>query len=277
MPIVTFTSDVGMEDFITAAVKGQLLQANPSFTIIDITHNLSPFNFLRTAYVCKNAIKNFPVGSFHLILVNVFDEKTDHLLIAEHNGHYIGCADNGLLTMVLEELPQKVVALPLQSNRQNNMMYYAEVFAKAIHALDNGKKIEELGNVEVSINVKNPLKPTLGPNWIEGQIIFIDNFENVVVNISKEEFEEQREGRNFKISFRRDDEIDKISETYADVQQGEKLALFNSAGYLEIAINKGNAAGLLGLQGYSEKQQQSLAAQDFNRLFIYQTVKIFFQ
>lgn len=251
MPIVTFTSDVGMEDFITAAVKGQLLQANPSFTIIDITHNLSPFNFLRTAYVCKNAIKNFPVGSFHLILVNVFDEKTDHLLIAEHNGHYIGCADNGLLTMVLEELPQKVVALPLQSNRQNNMMYYAEVFAKAIHALDNGKKIEELGNVEVSINVKNPLKPTLGPNWIEGQIIFIDNFENVVVNISKEEFEEQRKGRNFKISFRRDDEIDKISETYADVQQGEKLALFNSAGYLEIAINKGNAAGLLGLQGYS--------------------------
>lgn len=277
MPIVTFTSDVGMEDFITAAVKGQLLQANPSFTIIDITHNLSPFNFLRTAYVCKNAIKNFPVGSFHLILVNVFDEKTDHLLIAEHNGHYIGCADNGLLTMVLEELPQKVVALPLQINRQNNMMYYAEVFAKAIHALDNGKKIEELGNVEVSINVKNPLKPTLGPNWIEGQIIFIDNFENVVVNISKEEFEEQRKGRNFKISFRRDDEIDKISETYADVQQGEKLALFNSAGYLEIAINKGNAAGLLGLQGYSEKQQQSLAAQDFNRLFIYQTVKIFFQ
>lgn len=277
MPIVTFTSDVGMEDFITAAVKGQLLQANPSFTIIDITHNLSPFNFLRTAYVCKNAIKNFPVGSFHLILVNVFDEKTDHLLIAEHNGHYIGCADNGLLTMVLEELPQKVVALPLQSNRQNNMMYYAEVFAKVIHAFDNGKKIEELGNVEVSINVKNPLKPTLGPNWIEGQIIFIDNFENVVVNISKEEFEEQRKGRNFKISFRRDDEIDKISETYADVQQGEKLALFNSAGYLEIAINKGNAAGLLGLQGYSEKQQQSLAAQDFNRLFIYQTVKIFFQ
>ncbi len=145
MPIVTFTSDVGMEDFITAAVKGQLLQANPSFTIIDITHNLSPFNFLRTAYVCKNAIKNFPVGSFHLILVNVFDEKTDHLLIAEHNGHYIGCADNGLLTMVLEELPQKVVALPLQSNRQNNMMYYAEVFAKAIHALDNGKKNRRAG------------------------------------------------------------------------------------------------------------------------------------
>ena len=73
------------------------------------------------------------------------------------------------------------------------------------------------------------------------------------------------------------DEIDKISETYADVQQGEKLALFNAAGYLEIAINKGNAAGLLGLQGFSERQHQSIQSQDFKKLFIYQTVKIFFQ
>ena len=87
MAIVTFTSDVGTGDFVTAAVKGQLLHANPSFTIIDITHNLSPFNFFRTAYVCKNAIKNFPPGSFHLILVNVFDEKPHHLLLAQHNDH----------------------------------------------------------------------------------------------------------------------------------------------------------------------------------------------
>ena len=64
--------------------------------------------------------------------------------------------------------------------------------------------------------------------------------------------------------------IEKISETYADVTEGEKLALFNAAGYLEIAINKGNAAGLFGLQGYSEKQVQS------NRLF-YQMVKVYFE
>jgi S-adenosylmethionine hydrolase len=66
--------------------------------------------------------------------------------------------------------------------------------------------------------------------------------------------------------------IERISETYADVPEGEKLALFNSAGYLEIAINKGNAAGLLGLQGYSEKQSAHLQ----NRLF-YQTIRIFFE
>ena len=91
---------------------------------------------------------------------------------------------------------------------------------------------------------KNPLRPAVGDDWIDGQIIFIDNFENVIVNITRHEFEELRKGRGFKINFKRDEVIDHISETYADVPEGEKLALFNSAGYLEIAINKGNAAGL---------------------------------
>ena len=76
----------------------------------------------------------------------------------------------------------------------------------------------------------------------------------MVVNITREEFEEQRKGRSFKIVFKRDEVIEKISETYADVQEGEKLALFNSAGYLEIAINKGNAAGLLACRAIPKNQ-----------------------
>ena len=276
MPILTLTSDIGEQDFLAGAIKGQLLQANTGFTIVDITHALSPFNYPQAAYICRNAIRNFAPGSFHLILVNMFDEKPEHLLLAEHNGHYIGCADNGLLTMVLEEVPQKVVALPLGKVDQKNTLYCINVFGKAFNEIISGKTIDEVGDASVSIAVKNPLKPLLGNNWIEGQIIFIDNFENVIVNISKEDFEEQRKGRSFTIVFKRDEVIDKISETYADVPEGEKLALFNSAGYLEIAINKGNAAGLFGLQGYSEKQQQGQQNYFSNRLF-YQTVKVFFE
>ncbi|MEO5649506.1 MAG: SAM hydroxide adenosyltransferase, partial [Ginsengibacter sp.] len=121
---------------------------------------------------------------------------------------------------------------------------------------------------------KNPLRPLLGPKYIEGQIIFIDNFENVIINITKEEFEEQRRGRSFKIVFKRDEIIDKISETYADVNESEKLALFNSANYLEIAVNKGNAAGLFGLEGYAEKQ--NMQTQYLQNRLLYQTVKIYF-
>lgn len=276
MPLLTLTSDIGNQDFMPAAIKGQLLQATNDIEIIDVTHLLSPFNYPQAAYVCRNAIKNFPGGTFHLILINMFDEKLDHLLLAEHNGHYIACADNGLLTMILEEVPQKVVALALEKSQPKNTLYCINIFAKAFNELQAGKALEEIGDPTVSIKVKNPLKPLLGNNWIEGQIIFIDNFENVIVNISKEEFEEQRKGRSFTLIFKRDEEIDKISETYADVAEGEKLALFNSAGYLEIAINKGNAAGLFGLQGYSEKQFNAQSQLMSNRL-IYQTVKVYFQ
>ena len=276
MALITLTSDIGDQDFLVGAIKGQLLQSDKQFSIIDITHSLSPFNYPQAAYVCRNAIRNFPPGTFHLVLVNLFDEKREHVLLAEHNGQYIGCADNGLLTMILEESPQKVVALDLGKTTQKNTLFCISVFVKAFNTIASGKKIEQTGNASVAIQVKNPLKPLLGTDWIEGQIIFIDNFENVIVNINKEEFEAQRKGRSFTIVFKRDEVIDKISETYADVSEGEKLSLFNSAGYLEIAINKGNAAGLFGLQGYSEKQEQY--AQQFNnpRLF-YQMVKIYFQ
>lgn len=275
MPLLTLTSDIGHQDFLIGAVKGQLLQTNETFNVVDISHNLSPFNYPQAAYVCRNAIKNFPAGTFHLVLVNLFDERPEHMLLAEHNGQYIGCADNGLLTMILEEIPQKVVALALDKNQQKNTIYCTSIFAKAFNELSNGKKIEETGDAGISIQVKNPLRPMLGNDYIEGQIIFIDNFENVIVNINKDEFEEQRKGRSFKIVFKRDEVIDNISETYADVNEGEKLALFNSAGYLEIAINKGNAAGLLGLQSFAEKQLQQ--SQYMNSRLFYQTVKVYFE
>lgn len=276
MPILTLTSDIGQHDFLAGAVKGQLLQVVNPVTVVDITHQLSPFNYPQAAYVCRNAIKNFPPGTCHLILVNLFDEKPEYMLLAEHNGHYIGCADNGLLTMILEELPQKVVSLALDKNHQKNTLYCTTVFGKAFNEIMNGKTLDQVGDPSVSIRVKNSLRPLLGNNWIEGQIIFIDNFENVIVNITREEFEEQRRGRSFKIVFKRDEMIEKISDTYADVPEGEKLALFNSAAYLEIAINKGNAAGLFGLQGFSEKQHQA-QHQYLNNRLVYQTVKVYFE
>lgn len=276
MPILTLTSDIGLKDFLVGALKGQILQVNEHFHMVDITHQLTPFNYPQAAYVCRNAFRNFAEDSFHLVLVNLFDAKPGHLLLARHDNRYIGIADNGLLTMILEGQPDQVVALPLDKTTQKTALYYARVFAQAFTDLLSGVPMERIGDPKVNIMEKNPLRPMLGSSWIEGQIIFIDHFENVVVNITREEFEAQRRGRSFKIVFKRDEVIDKISETYADVPEGEKTALFNAAGYLEIAINKGNAAGLFGLQGYSDKQATPQSQFLQSRLF-YQTVKIFFE
>src|SRR6185312_3169220 len=156
MALITLTSDIGRQDFLTGAVKGQLLQVNNEFKIVDISHELSPFNYPQAAYVCRNAIKNFPPKTFHIVLVNLFDKRPEHLLFIEHNDQYIGCADNGLITMILEETPQKMVALFLDPSEQKNTLYCAKIFAKAYQNILHGKTIEQCGDPEVSIEVKNP-------------------------------------------------------------------------------------------------------------------------
>ena len=270
MALLTLTSDIGEQDYLLGAIKGQLLSMLPQAVIVDISHSLSPFNYTQTAYISRNAIRKFPPFTFHILLVNLFEKKPEHLLLAFHQDQYIICADNGLLSMIVEGRPEIVIGLPLEKVAARNTMHCVEVMANAISKLQAGQDFRNIGIPDIEYLEKNHLRPLLGENWIEGQIILIDNFENVIVNITHEQFEEQRRGRSFRIIFKRDEMISAISETYADVPIGEKLALFNSAGYLEIAINKGNAAGLFGLQGFTE-QSQNLQ----NRLF-YQTVKIFF-
>jgi S-adenosyl-L-methionine hydrolase (adenosine-forming) len=273
MPLLTLTSDIGAQDYLAGAIKGTVMSASPSFQVVDITHQLLPFNDPQAAYVIRNAIRHFPAGTFHLIFVNLFQYVPDHLLMVKHNNQYLCLADNGLITMILEEPPQEVVSLALDKNKPRNTIACAEVFATAVTNITAGKKLTDIGDASVSIQVRNPLRPMVTNQYIEGQIIFVDQFENVVVNITRDEFEMQRKGRSFKIVFKRDEVIDQISETYANAAEGDKLALFNSAGYLEIAINKGNAAGLFGLQGFSEKSISQYAQ---SRLF-YQTVRVYFE
>ena len=275
MPLLTLTSDIGHQDYLVAAVKAQLLQIDPAFTIIDISHNIAPFNYPQTAYICRSAFKNFPDFTYHIILVNLFEKKPEQLLLAFHNNQYFLCADNGLLNMILEEKPEMIMGIPLEKTAIKNTTYCAGMMGKVVDQLAKGESIRNIGTPDINYTEKNHLRPLLDNNWIEGQIIFIDNFENVIVNITREQFEQQRKGRSFRIVFKRDEVIDRISESYADVQAGEKLALFNSAGYLEIAINKGNAAGLFGLKGFSEKASKAEGILQ-NQLF-YQTVRVFFE
>ena len=275
MPLLTLTSDIGNQDYLVGAVKAKLIQVNPEFAFIDISHCVPPFNYPQAAYICRSAFANFPDFTYHLILVNLFETRPDHLLLAFHNNQYFLCADNGLLTMILETRPELVIGIPIDKNVIRNTLHCADMMGQTVNKLVQGESIQNIGIPDINYIEKNALRPLLGATWIEGQIIFIDNFENVIVNITREQFEEQRKGRSFKIIFKRDEVIDRISESYADAYEGEKLALFNSAGYLEIAINKGNAAGLFGLKGYSEKTSKISNIMQ-TRLF-YETVKIYFE
>ncbi len=271
MPVVTLSTDIGQTDYLIGALKGQLISAVPDYTIADITHQLSPFNYQQSAYICRNAFKYFPAGTFHIILINFFERVPENILITEINGQYIICPDNGIITMVAGVKPDNIFCIHPAANEKTTLLQCTSLIAETIKKIALGAPLQTVADTITSIDEKYPMRSASGPDWIESQIMFIDNFENVVINLTRDEFEALGKNRRFRIMLMRNSEfIEKISDHYASVQPGENMAWFNSAGYLEIAINKGNMAGLFGLQGYTENTP---AMQ--NRL-LYQTVRIIF-
>ena len=273
MPLITLTTDIGQQDFIIGAIKGQMHSKKLSIQTADISHYLPQSNFAHAAYICKNAFKFYPEKTFHIVLLNVFESVSDHFLIALYNNQFIICPDNGILTMIAGNIPATIGHLPLLQAK--NMMEITQVLIDAIGQIISGKPLSEICTINQKIVEKSMLKPMIGNNWMEGQILFIDNFENVIINITKDEFEQERKGRKFKIVFKRNETIETLSDNYATVHEGEYLAWFNSASYLELAMNKGNVAGLFGLQGFNDENfKQGNASQ--NKWF-YQTIRVFFE
>jgi S-adenosyl-L-methionine hydrolase (adenosine-forming) len=270
MPILTLTSDFGISDPLVGALKGEILKVNEGFQLVDLTHEIAPFNYMQAAYQCRTIFRNFPKESFHLILVNLYETKLDHLLLVKHQDQYIGLPDNGLITMILDGIPNQYVKLQLTQKSSFNISLMVQTWVDAFIQLSSGKKIEQVGEPLEKLFKRTLIKAYVSLQYIDGQVLMIDRFNNVVVNITIHEFEEARKGRKFKIVLLRDAFIQEISNTYSDVPEGEKLARFNEAGYLEIAINKGFAAPLFGLGEYGLSSSQQ-------KRQYYQTIKIFFE
>ena len=284
MAIITLSTDIGTGDFIIGAFKGQLLAGGVPGSIVDITHNLSSTNFAEVAYICNNAFRYYPEDTIHIIITSLFEYADRHFLIARFGNQHIICPDNGILTMITHEPPQEVFRVDVPDRSERSTMATLEWYAWAAAQLAKGRYPRQIGQKFTAFVERYPIRPTFGDNWIDGQIIFIDKFENVVVNISREEFEACRKDRSFAITFGRNyasNQINKISENYSGASKDECLACFNSAGLLELSIRGGNMAGLFGLQGYKEENQ---AVQHLlnstpgggKRNWFYQTIRIFF-
>src|SRR3569833_3169272 len=138
MPIVTLSTDIGLTDYITGAIKGQLLSADASNTIVDITHQLSQHNYQHTAYLCNSAFKHFPAGTFHIIIVNLFESLPTHMLVAEHNSQYIACPDNGILTTVCGTKPANVIAVDVDTSHNFGVLACTKALAAALKKITNG-------------------------------------------------------------------------------------------------------------------------------------------
>lgn len=258
MAIITLTSDWGYKDYYLAVVKGSILRLCPDVTIIDISHDILSFDITQAAFIVKNSYRYFPEGTIHIISINSIENENSpqpvkHIVMFADKHYFIG-ADNGLFSMICEDSTVKCrVEKIVEINKdkiEKDFYSFPErsIFVQAACHIAKGRKIEELGKIKKHLIERRFIQPVTTESSIIGHIIYIDKNGNAITNISYTLFNDIRRKREFSIFIKRQDyEITEISKSYNSVEDGEKLALFNSAGYLEISMNMGNAGTLLGL------------------------------
>lgn len=265
MAIITLTTDFGVKDYFVGAIKGAILKEIEETTIIDISHQVAPFSITQAAYIVKNAAKSFPDGTIHIIGVDSeISIENRPIAIALENQYFI-CADNGILSMITEEVnPDKMVEITIQ-NQTDHQFTLLDVFVKVACHIARGGTLEVIGKRIDKIKKLFEIQPLINneQNQIIGSVIYIDNFGNVVTNISKTIFNQIGKGRYFEIKAR-NYTFNTIYKKYTDIvdfdlssdkrqDDGKKMALFNSANYLQISLYRSNlstvggAANLLGL------------------------------
>lgn len=265
MSIITLTTDFGLKDHFVGALKGKIISAYSEATIIDISHDIDVFNVSEASYIISAAYNSFPEGTVHLIGVDAELALHKKHLAMQWDGHYFICADNGILSMLTQKIvPQKVVEINIH-DRLPEGSTEMDVFVTVATHLAKGGQLSVIGKEITEIKEINELQPVVATdsNSIKGYIAYIDHFGNCVTNIPKKLVKDIAKGRDFDITFSTKT-IKSVRTNYSDFKidkrfslrdyEGDKLAIFNEAGFLEIAIYRSNpstvgtAKSLLGLK-----------------------------
>jgi hypothetical protein len=253
MQIITLTTDFGLQDYYIPALKGAILSRRQDLNIVDISHTIRNHDIVQAAFTLKNAWAAFPEGTIHLVSVHNFGGERSRFLAFEYQKHFFIGPDNGIFSLIFPNLfasanghltPALFTEIPFGGLNFNPLR---DAIADAIGKLAHQLPLSELGAKAEDIVQRFTLQPVILPSQIRGSVIHIDNYQNVITNITKDLFEQVGRGRSFHLYFKRNEPISQLSKHYNDVPIGETLCLFNSD-YLEISIHMGKASELLGLK-----------------------------
>ena len=270
MSIITLTTDYGNKDYSVSELKAKIYNEITDVRIVDISHNISPFNLTEAAYIIKSAYRHFPKGSIHIIgIESDLTPENAHIAMKFDDNYFIG-ADNGIFSMIIGDFKaDSMVEINIHKN-YNNTITANDVFVKIATHISRDGKLEVIGKKIDSIKEIKDIKPVVSSdnNQIIGSVIYIDNYGNVVTNITEKIFDKIAKSRPFTI-YARNVKFDRIYNNYSDAidysiskdkreEDGKKIALFNNLGYLELSIYKsnpstvGSASTLFGL-GYRDQ------------------------
>jgi S-adenosyl-L-methionine hydrolase (adenosine-forming) len=248
-PVIALLTDFGTRDHYAGTMKGVVLGIQPEATLVDITHDVPPHDVLAGALELAAAYKYFPTGTIFVVVVDPGVGSARRGIAADTGDFKFVAPDNGVLTAVFDEhAPRKVVELSERRYARPTVSRTFEGrdrFAPAAAWLAKGIDLAALGRPAGAVHRLDIPKATADGDRIEGQVLRVDHFGNLVTNIDRKTFDrfggaalEIRVGPH---------QISKVVSTYADAGAGDICALFGSTDRLEIAANGASAAAALAL------------------------------
>jgi S-adenosylmethionine hydrolase len=259
---ITLTTDFGTRDAYVAAMKGTILGIYPEARLIDVTHEIAPQDVMEAAFVLREAVPYFPADAVHLVVVDPGVGTERRPVALRHGPHWFVGPDNGVFPLVLDgKAPDRAVELDRKTvwrtTSPSTTFHGRDIFAPAAAHLARGLALSEIGS---PIDALDPLRwaqPITDEEGLQGWVVHIDHFGNCITNITREMLLQQAREVGpphdtlspppFKC-FAGNSTFDVLHETYGHVDEGDPLLLIGSSGFLEVAVNSGNAAELLDIR-----------------------------
>ena len=259
VPILTLTTDFGLDDAYLAAMKGTILSVAPDCRMVDLSHGVAAQDVMGAGFVLRGAAAYFPPGTVHLAVVDPGVGTDRHPIAARIGGQTFVGPDNGLFSLLLNPSPgsghasepEAVVVLNRpdfwRTPAPSATFHGRDIFAPVAAHLAAGRTLAEVGTPTQAFRRLHWVEPLADAEGIQGWVVHIDRFGNAVTNVPGDLLAARRAGRAFKC-YVGSAILNGLHRTYADVDEGEPVALVGSAGLLEVSINGGNAARLLSIQ-----------------------------
>jgi S-adenosylmethionine hydrolase len=251
MSIITLLTDFGVADEYVGVMKGVILTVNPSATIVDISHHISPQNILQAAHMLKSASPFFPAGTIHVVVVDPGVGSNRAIVAVKIMGHIFLAPNNGVLTGVLKDVHADcMVHVENTQHFLENIsrtFHGRDIFAPVAGHLSLGLDLQSLGApLDSDLLVKQEFNEVCKTpqGALIGTIIAVDRFGNLITNIDIDSVVSMGADivdSNMEIRLG-NNKISGISGSYSSVENGKPLAVFSSRGYLEVAVNSGDAA-----------------------------------
>ncbi|MDX1591991.1 MAG: SAM-dependent chlorinase/fluorinase [Balneolaceae bacterium] len=249
-PIITLTTDFGLQDHYVSAMKGVMLGITDNVRFVDVSHQIPPQDIMAAAWVVRNASICFPPGTIHLVVVDPgVGTDRDPIALKIKNQIFVG-PDNGIFSLIADEYDYeawKLTNREFWAGNPSNTFHGRDLFSPVAAHIANGVPLSDLGERITKLVTYRWAVPITDSDGVQGWIIHIDRFGNLVSNIPEEMIRDTIGKSRFRI-YAGNTILNEIVSTFNSVPDGEPVAYIGSSGTLEIAINKGNAQEMLGVQ-----------------------------